>query len=202
MKKCDGTAKLTDVKPTYKVVIDWNGSKKYQCEFCGKEFGDLDNFHQHFWQYQRTMQIKNKDVVYKEINDKDGRKAYQCLKCVGVFESNAKIMKHFYQVHRERKHKCDKCNKSYSFLFILKKHLKSCTRSKTVECENKSKEGQITGKSLSSEAQNVHTENVDIISESVKSEFAKQEQDPLEIDPNEFTENSDSLTLEPQLIFS
>ena len=212
VKKCDGTSKLTDIKPTYKVVIDWNGSKKYQCEFCGKEFGDLDNFHQHFCQYQKTMQNKNKDVVYKEIQGKDEKKTYQCLKCVEVFESNGLILQHFYVVHREKKHKCDKCNKSFPFLFKLKKHLKICTKPKVVErekTENESNEDQIiTEESLPTEMQNTPSENVDInpdqnevdsefkaeyIPECVKTddtEEGQNEVDPLSVDANNYEDKS------------
>ena len=41
--------KTRDAKPTYKIVIDWDAKKKYQCDLCDYECDNLDNLHQHFY---------------------------------------------------------------------------------------------------------------------------------------------------------
>ena len=49
------------------------------------------------------------------------------------------VLKHFYNIHREKKHKCDKCNKSFSYFYELKNHLENCSGPKNLESEQESK---------------------------------------------------------------
>ena len=49
MKKCFGSVKTRNAKPTYKIFIDWDAKKKYLCDLCDKHYENLENFHQHFF---------------------------------------------------------------------------------------------------------------------------------------------------------
>ena len=65
VKKCDGVVKSREVKPTYKVFVDWDTQKKYQCDLCDENFTDLDTFHQHFFEIHSRTSSKNKSKDVK-----------------------------------------------------------------------------------------------------------------------------------------
>ena len=104
--------------------------KKFKCEKCGKMFLFQPYLQVHMEKCDRIMRKSArsfKDVKYKEISNEDGMTKYQCLQCEKVFENLQYVHQHIYQVHREKEHKCDRCNKSFPFHFKLKKHLEDCS---------------------------------------------------------------------------
>ena len=142
VRKCDGSLKPKDVKPTYKVFIDWDAKKKYQCDQCEKYYENLDNFHQHFFEDHKSKNTskRNKNDSYKVKVDDEGKKIFHCLKCEKVFKHKPNVLKHFHNLHREKKHKCEKCNKSFSYFYkLLKNHLEDCSGAKNQESEQESK---------------------------------------------------------------
>ena len=130
-KMCNVSVETRDVNPTFKVFIDWDGKKKYQCDFCDKSYESLDNFNEHSCEnhYSQKKSIRNKlkDVKYKEISDKDGNKKFQCLDCGKECMSTKSIGDHIFHFHRKKIHKCDICYKSFTSHSKLLNHLENCS---------------------------------------------------------------------------
>ena len=65
MMKCNGSVKKIDAKPTYKIFIDWDAKKKYQCDLCDKHYANLENFHQHFFADHKSKNTSKENDSYK-----------------------------------------------------------------------------------------------------------------------------------------
>ena len=60
MKKCTGSVNTRDTKLTYKIFIDWDAKKKYQCDLCENHYENLYNLHQHFFDDHKS---KNTSIM-------------------------------------------------------------------------------------------------------------------------------------------
>ena len=74
----------------------------------------------------KSETYKVKDIEYKEISNDVGKKQFQCCKCEKVFEKSILALHHIYKVHREKKVKCDKCNKMFAYKSDMEKHVPIC----------------------------------------------------------------------------
>ena len=71
-----------------------------------------------------------KDIEYKIITNENLGKVYQCKKCQKNFSDTGLVLQHIYHIHKERKYKCETCEKLFFFKSRLQDHLKICNDKK------------------------------------------------------------------------
>ena len=98
--------------------------KRFKCEKCGKEYPFKSIFKKHMKVCMKKG-LKDKKFL-KDIDYKViiHGKIYQCNKCEKSFSGLSFIRKHIFNVHEEKKVKCEHCDKLFITIGRLKYHEK------------------------------------------------------------------------------
>ena len=93
----------------------------------------MQNFHQHFRQVHREKNFQCAECArlfpskfflechlkvcyeYVVIEDDFIGKIYKCKTCEKKFSNSNEIIQHLHYVHKERKFKCEKCDRLFPF---------------------------------------------------------------------------------------
>ena len=73
----------------------------------------------------RTNTNVGRSGIFTVINV-GGVKKYQCAKCENVYENSVSVYPHFDTKHKEKKFKCEKCNKMFGVRSKMNWHVKTC----------------------------------------------------------------------------
>ena len=102
--------------------------KKIDCEKCGRMFPSksLLNRHMKSCDGVEKIQQKLKHVEYRVSENDSSDKKYQCMKCEKKFRTINLIWRHIFNMHREKKFRCEFCDKLFPFNYALNTHKKKC----------------------------------------------------------------------------
>ena len=96
-------------------------SRRYECEFCEKEFKSSSKLARHIKQ-QHKKSKKEEDESASD-SDEDKNRRYDCTDCTKTFKKPSLLARHV-KVHdpNKRPHECDKCQKRFPTQVALVRH--------------------------------------------------------------------------------
>ena len=123
---------------TYKVNLESDDKKSYQCQKCDKKFGTLSKifYHNHQFHKGNNISVKRKNKnnpckcencgktcldkwklnihmishEYETISTDNAEDIFQCKKCSKTFQSKFDFKQHFLKLHLDKNMKVYKCN--------------------------------------------------------------------------------------------
>ena len=148
-KDCKKNQKMTN--RNYTTITNSDSGKNYQCKSCGKKFNALGTFHQHFIYVHKEKKLKcehcdklfpiNSSLNYhKKLYHSKENVLSKCDICDKVFKNARVLGSHINQDHiakyKEKKLKCDNCDRKFAFPSLLKVHSKTCQKDRAkIKCE-------------------------------------------------------------------
>ena len=117
-KSCQKTFSSKYTLVRHKSLIH-DGVKQYSCEICCKQFAQKYNLKDHF----------------EKVHENN---TYECNICKTTFSAKSNLKRHIITEHSEKKkqHKCEKCEKSYTYFYALRNHIQiSHEMERNFECE-------------------------------------------------------------------
>ena len=132
------TCSMCDFKSLSENMLSFHLKSHYLCKICGDRFhghnGSRD-YKQHLKKHQKPeyYQCSGCEKAFpsnarlnrhiKEVHNSLPPKTYDCSICNEVFQFKSHLSKHSKSVHRMNLHNCLKCGKSFSFQYLLKRHM-------------------------------------------------------------------------------
>ena len=113
--------------------------KNFQCAQCSRLFSlksvlishlEVCSNNTNMPKNKRQKPTQLRGIDYNVVEYDFSCKTYKCKICELQSSNSKKIMQHIYHVHRERKFKCEKCDRLFPFDSNLRQHKKYCDGSK------------------------------------------------------------------------
>ncbi|XP_060555256.1 zinc finger protein 70-like [Ruditapes philippinarum] len=114
------------------------GQSQKKCKYCYKVFANKENLEKHLQMHNENAsdtrscqfcdeQFTSHKLLEKHIGTHWQMKNYQCHVCEKRFKRKEGLERHLYthDLGKRTKHQCVECPKSFSFLFALKRHVRS-----------------------------------------------------------------------------
>ncbi|XP_037935839.1 zinc finger protein 239-like isoform X2 [Teleopsis dalmanni] len=103
--------------------------KKYKCSECDKRFSHESNLKRHKLNHEIRCKIcslnfSSPDNLTDHIQaTHNATKLLNCENCDEIFTRDDQLKEHYKTKHKEKTHKCDKCNKTFRTKPFLQRHL-------------------------------------------------------------------------------
>ena len=90
------------------------------CKFCHAKFKNHANLNKH----TANVHNEHKYEYCGPMSNIQGQIVHTCIFCGKYFDQKSLLRTHIDTVHEDKKHKCEKCEKSFILLVNLQKHIK------------------------------------------------------------------------------